>query len=76
MTVVAGWRYWVATVHASHRPERDGERLVDDVRYCTVCSGAVETQLRGVTLVGRAECEGQRDVGLRFGHQVVEGEIV
>lgn len=74
--VVADWRYRPARVHPSHRPERDGERLVDDLRYCTVCSWAVETQLRGVTNRGRAECEGHRDVGLRFGRQVLVGEVV
>lgn len=71
-----GWRYRPVVVHPSHLPERDGERLAVDVRYCTVCSGAVETQLRGVTRVGRAECEAERDVGLRFRSQVVVGEVV
>ncbi|MFI7608766.1 hypothetical protein ACIBTV_27150 [Micromonospora sp. NPDC049366] len=73
---MADWRYRPAVLHPTHRPEPDGERLVDDVRYCTVCSWAVETNLRGVTRTGRAGCEGPRDVGLRFRVQVVVGEIV
>lgn len=77
VVMAGGWAYRPAVVHPSHRPERDGERLVEDVRYCTVCSWAVETRLRGVSVRGRAECEGPRDAGLRFRGQVVlVGEVV
>ncbi|WP_047891754.1 hypothetical protein [Micromonospora sp. RV43] len=55
----------VTPVHASHRPEPDGERIVAGCTSCTVCCRVVSTDRLGPTRRGRDECGGNPGLSLR-----------
>lgn len=61
----SGRGFRVTPVHSSHRPEPDGERIVDGCTSCTACCRIVSTDRLGPTRRGREECGGNPGLSLR-----------
>jgi len=45
-------------IHSSHMPEPDDRRLISGLTYCRRCCRLLDSDKRGVTTSGAAECPG------------------